>query len=50
METFRPHAALYGAELGNLEVLKWARSRKPPCPWYDSTGFAAAQGGHLHVL
>ena len=33
-----------------MDVLKWARSQNPPCPWVAETCDAAAQGGHLDVL
>ena len=35
---------------GNLEVLKWARSQDPPCPWSEETCREAAWNGHLDVL
>merc|ERR1711907_284901 len=38
------------AEGGHLEVLKWARSQDPPCPWNKWTCEGAAKGGHLDVL
>jgi hypothetical protein len=36
------------AEVGNLDVLKWAREND--CPWDDETCANAAEGGHLEVL
>ena len=42
---------------GQLEVLKWARVQKPPCPWAfarprrdKSSCYYAARGGQLEVL
>ena len=35
---------------GRLDVLKWARSQDPPCPWNEWTCSGAAGGGHLDVL
>jgi hypothetical protein len=36
------------ADVGNLDVLKWAREND--CPWDDETCANAAEGGHLEVL
>jgi len=41
------HAA---ARNGHLDVLKWLRSRDPPCPWNEWTCLRAAENGHLDVL
>ena len=38
------------AEAGELAVLQWARSRRPPCPWDEGTCAAAARAGQLAVL
>ncbi len=40
-------AAAYG---GHIEVLQWARSQDPPCPWDEDVCRYAAENGHLDVL
>jgi len=35
---------------GDLELLRWLRSQKPPCPWDAQACAAAAGGGHLGVV
>ena len=44
----------FAARDGHLDVLKWARSQEPPCPWDEWTCsnaiHNAAQNGHLHVV
>eukprot|EP00215_Chloropicon_roscoffensis_P002041 CAMPEP_0198462440 /NCGR_PEP_ID=MMETSP1456-20131121/926_1 /TAXON_ID=1461544 ORGANISM="Unidentified sp., Strain RCC1871" /NCGR_SAMPLE_ID=MMETSP1456 /ASSEMBLY_ACC=CAM_ASM_001119 /LENGTH=142 /DNA_ID=CAMNT_0044187643 /DNA_START=173 /DNA_END=602 /DNA_ORIENTATION=+ len=37
-------------DLRHLEVLKFARSQSPPCPWWKKTCSEAAGGGRLEVL
>lgn len=38
------------ASYGQLEVLKWLRSRDPPCPWNTWTLWHASEEGHLDIL
>ena len=43
---------VYAASRGDLSLLKWLRSQRPPCPW-EGRGEAcrlAARNGHLEVL
>ena len=35
---------------GHIEVLQWARSQDPPCPWDVWVCRNAAEYGHLDVL
>jgi hypothetical protein len=43
-------ACTLAAGNGHLEMLKWARSQDPPCPWDEETCSRAAENGHLDVL
>ena len=35
---------------GDLDLLKFLRSKDPPCPWHEWTCYWAAEEGHLEVL
>ena len=48
--TDTPRVCDEAAAAGHLEVLKWARLQKPPCPWDSSTCHVAAREGKLEVL
>ncbi|MBE34448.1 MAG: hypothetical protein CMI16_02615 [Opitutaceae bacterium] len=37
---------LHAAKHGNLDMLRWARSRDPPCPWDSRTCAYAKRNGH----
>ncbi len=44
------HFCNIAAEVGRLDLLKWARKQVPPLKWGYETCQAAAKGGHLHIL
>jgi len=47
---YSAHTCSIAAENGDVDMLKWLRSRKPRCPWNHDACHAAASGGHLEVL
>jgi hypothetical protein len=35
---------------GHIEILKWLRSQKPPCPWSERVCVKAAYNGDIETL
>ena len=46
---FFKSTCVWAARNGNLEMLKWARSQDPLCPW-DEIMWWAASNGNLEML
>ena len=42
--------SIAAADGGHIDVLQWARSQDPPCPWDEYVCRYAAMNGHLDVL